>query len=896
MNAEKQKKELLSNKLTVSAKELVYLRDCEGKFDFSRTGILNNGFETKKFLYAAIDYLKRLLWAGEGEIEEKIDTMFQAGYQKSWFDCEAQWEANYERDRNKLLRLYRYLKDFELVAINVEYKYVLPNEFCYKQRSIEVVKGIYDIILKKDDCYYIVAIKDGEPKYSYQARNRRNQVEYSIELLLMYLSYHASNQKIIPEVWYLKNKDDRGGELIDTFNHRKGKNIISYDFFSYSQEELIAKLLESLSFEEENRKCQNCLYFQVCKLNQEIRQEGKKEPSAPQRDISACSYTEDQKQVIYHYSGPMNVIAVPGAGKTASLVARMQELIKKGVNPQEILFVTFSNKAAEEIKERVKLALGGNRTTKMPEILTYNALGFSILKNNPMYIGKRVKLATETDTRALILKALNESNRIKKVSYSGIYEEYGLIRLLETWFHEIERKGEEVFSQLNQESKDVKGILEVYHTFCTLYEAAGCINYDMQISLVNELFSNYPVLARKYANRYPYIMVDEFQDSTEEQVQMIYAMARYHNNLVVVGDDDQSIYRWRGGFKEYLLQFADDFPQAKTVFMKDNFRSNGSILKASEALIEQNPTRFEKKLISHEEDGLLPIYIKGTDLSYLKFIISSALSKGYKPGDIAVLSRKNASLLEVESVIKEIVPVNLPKDYMIEDSVFLLFYHILNLYFNKMEDVSFYFYLSFFGAKEYFVKEDREITFYENLVRKGVIFNGADGKPVQIHGDSNEMKTAIQKLIDCFKLIERKMLIQKDLADILFKLKGISEHPVINNLEELANEKGIVRMEELYLSMRNMILFHDKKRVGYEVSADAVNLLTCHDSKGKEFPMIIVYGMEEFQDNEDDICLLYVAMTRAKKNLVLFESPYNHCEVSKYFQDYIAVQCGNLHL
>lgn len=881
--------------VTVSPKEFSKLRECRKAFSYDRIGLRYDGYEDMSFLCGAVAKMKAMLKNGTEDVKAAIESYFDEGYDASWFTCEKEYVSAKANALKKVLRLYEYIqtRKNELTDIDVAYSSYFCRPLHYRGMQIGGIVGKFDLVLERNGHKTLVIFHYGAPTESRRARKKENLPENSPEIIAATCAARMMFGKDFHvELWYLRNKDDNGTQIVEKFEHREGKNIVGVDFTSFTEAQLLTKLTEVLSCAEKCN-CDDCRHKCVCKAETEVRFSNKQEVSRGQR--KEISLTDSQKEVVNHVNGPLCVVAVPGAGKTESLVQRMIHLIRDvHVKPQKILFVTFTKKAAREISSRVEAELLNAGIKGMPQIMTYNALGFSILKDNPLYVGRRIKLAEDIDRYTLISKAYQEVPAINGISYLNPNGSYGIVRFLDTKFDEIEANGKESFIKQYSERYDVEGILRVYDAYHREYEAAGFIDYDDQISMVNDLFDQYKVLPGRYAEKYEFIMVDEFQDSSEEQVEMIYAIARCHNNLVVVGDDDQSIYAWRGGSSDYMLEFSYDFPAAKTVYMEDNFRSNGKILDLCSAFIAGNGKRYEKKLISHVDADEKPVYYKDVAPQKIAELVTEALSKGYQPGDIAVLARNNKRLDEVTKVLDGVCKVSIPKDYMIDDVVFSTIYDVMTLFYKGLdEDVALYRYLKMAGLESYASKSKKHESLYANLVAAGVIpaltlsAECLDNMAL----DQTPLGKAMYTLLSCFEKLQYGQL-KEAVKFIAKEVMNLDEHLVIDNLADMAEEKGIVKLESLYTVMGEMISFGSTERVGYDTAENAVNLLTAHDSKGKEFKVVIIYGMEDFDMSEEERRVLYVAMSRAKDTLFMIETAYNKFDGFDLIAPYVSVKGG----
>lgn len=877
----------------VSISNLVALRDCQKSFKMRELNLKLEGMEKESVMNKALSLLKGLKDHSRCEVEEEITKLFQQEYLKEWFEIDCQYDAALKRDRYRVVRILNYLEGgFTVLASDVSFS--IPIKSMYRNYQINNITDKVDLVLEKEGVIHLVKFKRGEPKYSYRARKLINMVENSIELLCIGYGMKdaCANKKVQIELWYLKNKDDN--ELnIPPFEHKRGKNIVGISFTN--SEDMKNRFYTVATFTAEEDKCLSCRYYGLCDYQLLKETENEQNEQGELHPKAKPVLTDKQKTVVNHLNGAMCVIAVPGAGKTCSLVNRLANMISLGIKAEEILFVTFTKKAATEIKARSMELLGTKNEREIPNIFTFNSFGYTILKENPIFLGKRVRLADDMDRLVLINEAVANCPMIKGMSYQGLYLEHGLLRRLKSMFEKIEDIGKEKFS-LENESKiyDIPGVFKVYDYFTMLFKERGYISYDMQISLVNELFLKYPKLIEKYVQKYRYIMIDEYQDTSEEQARMMYAIAKKHGNIVVVGDDDQSIYNWRGGSNQFMLNFGSDFPDAKIVIMNDNFRSSNTILNTANSLITGNGTRYVKELKGHKENSNPPVYLKGYTSSMLPSLIKTILDNGYNAGDIAVIARNNKRIMEVAGALKNsMMEVSLEKEYLIHDSVFILLHDILKMYYEGLEhDASFYRFFKAVGA-EIYKRQDKKLSLYEDLVTSRCIlpielFDIDCTGNYQKYNNVTSYMNAGYKLLQCLKAVQygRGMCVLDELSEILFDAKCF----IIDILKDIAEERGLVTVKELYSYMSNMVKYQDTKTIEHSVCKNRVNLITAHSSKGKEYPVVIIYATEDFKDDEEEIRVLYVAVTRAKSSLFMVETEFNRCDVLYKFKDQISLK------
>lgn len=879
---------VMGRKISVSA--LIGLRGCVKTLPFSDLGLsIKDSGRIQFFQNMKIKLAKVLVEKlPKEETLIQMQKYFDAEYKESFFDFHVQYETSKEKDFLKVSRFlnYYYENGYEGIANDVSYE--VPINAKFRGEHISNVYGKADMVLKTAEGYLAVMLRTGEPDYSYGARKIENKVSYSLELLFMYLGLCQEYSNLSVAIFYLKNKDDRGSSLVECFENRRGKNVV---LWNYESRENARELLSEAVMFGQTPNCEQCYYADLCQLSQyQSCQNGEAVIVSGVKE-KKYSKTPSQERVIYHKDGPMNVIAVPGSGKTFCLVQRVCNLLQnEQVSPEEVLFVTFTQKAAGEIKERVSEALGGK--IKLPNIFTFNALGYSILREHPEKLKGRFRLADRVDRYQIIEKCLEVVPQIKLVSYDGITGEFGLLNMLDYAIEYIQKNGIDVYEKEYGGKRDVAGIKILFDAYTEEYRKGGYITYDDQILLANELLSESPNVLKEYQKRYRFVMVDEFQDVSEPQKELIYSIAA-HGNIVVVGDDDQTIYSWRGGSNRFMLNFSKDWPTAKTVIMEDNFRSVDWILEATNALISNNRNRYSKKVLSHVEGKCKPAYMTNFTNSAMWDVISAAVTKGgYNPGDIAVIARTNKELFAVRDALSPYVEAISPRVYVIEDAVFQSIYDVLFMYYNGITDREFYRFLVRNGVD--CSCKTVQSSLYESLILEGTL------RPIVVTDisclpeyedkkDESPLMHAGYLLISCFKKIQYAKN-PKDCLAALFQILFAEEvHPVLDVLVSKADERAIQEMRELYFYLSDMIRYRDMTEIEYPVRREAVNLVTAHKSKGKEYPMVIVVGTERFEDTEEGRCLLYVAMTRAKKTLYLTQGPQSVAPLLDEFKEHVTL-------
>lgn len=873
----------MEEKKRITIYSLIKLRECSQKKRLSDLSLIGSPErERRKLISNTINTVKQHLLKGScmDETMQAAVSLLKNGYCREWHALKQAYETALQKDTDRIRRLIAYLyeQNFTVIDIDIPYEIQIPG-VRYRGESFDVICGKTDLIVKRGDTYEAICFQQGKPPYGYAARNEIAKAENAPELLLMKMGLEGRFHSVTCSLYFLKGKEDKASELLP-FEYKRGKNIIQQDYSGYNLKGILSKFYAVMELKQKE-SCENCSVYKVCKFNCSFSHSDEKpaEEKTKEKEPHAGppNYTDAQSAVIRHIDGPMNVIAVPGAGKTFSLVQRMFHMIEKGIPPQKILFVTFTNKACSEIRTRVIAALGTEDKKRLPKIYTFHALGYQILKDNPALVGWRVKLAGKIDRYGIIRTVLEELPAIQGVSYEGIYLKYGLIQRLEKEFAKIDEEGKSEW-KTRSKWKDSDGVLRAYDRYYEIFREKGFVTYDMQISLCNELLEKHPGLAALYGKMFQYIMVDEFQDVSSDNAEMIYKIAKRHKNIVIVGDDDQSIYSFRGGSNQFLLHFPEEFEGAKTVIMNDNFRSNDKILSASEKLIKNNRERMDKNIIAHVTgQSSEPKFYKGFHDTDLIQAVETFIKQGRDPGDIAILGRFNKTLTNVAEILRPHLPVNPPKDFMIDDTVFGAVLDVLNIYFKGYDqDESAYRLLARLGQKN-IKKENLSLPLLENIfLSEHILIPDSEKKRLDAYFEKLPdagAAGAAKKIFLALKAVSHAEGIGHLFDSISRALFGTADCRITGSLMNLADERAFTKPDELYRFMQDMVYFQDETRISYG-KTHAVHLLTAHDSKGKEFPVVIVHAVEEFGDTEEERRLLYVAMTRAKEELVLTEGIY----------------------
>ena len=591
--------------------------------------------------------------------------------------------------------------------------------------------------------------------------------------------------------------------------------------------------------------------------------------------IDLTELNELQREAVAHINGPCLVIAGAGSGKTKVLTTRIANLINEGVPSYHILAITFTNKAAKEMKERIGKIVDNCESF----VGTFHSFGMRIIRENVLKLGmeRNFTILDSDDVLSLIKKILKDKGYdTKEVSPSYIRNRISFIKNEMLTNAEIEK-----FFQSEME----KIAYEVYLEYNVKLKKNNSVDFDDLLWLPVKLFKENPDVLEHYQDKFQYILVDEYQDTNEVQYKLVKLLAEKYRNLFVVGDPDQSIYQFRGANYKNILNFEKDYPDAKVISLEDNYRSTEMILEAANSVIKNNKERKEKNLRSHHGKGLKIKYMRAYDEKNEIALVISEIKKlfldGYKKKDIAVFYRTNAQARVVE---EQFLKANIP-------------YKVVG---------SYYFYAR---------KEIKDLICYLRLIlnfHDNVCLERVINIPKRRIGT-----TSIRKLLEKASTENTSMFDvlsspkEMEFKNLLIELKKDSESLSLTELVDDVLEKSGMKREleldsslESELRLDNLMEFRSITKTYEDTTGsvdlgdfleeislvadisehknedDVVTLMTMHSAKGLEFPIVFLVGMEEglfphqnsFNEEdgiEEERRLCYVAITRAKERLYI---------------------------
>ena len=588
---------------------------------------------------------------------------------------------------------------------------------------------------------------------------------------------------------------------------------------------------------------------------------------------------DKQIEAVNHKEGPCLVLAGAGSGKTRVLTQRIVKLIDDGVSPYNILAITFTNKAAREMRSRIEMELGTIADSIF--IGTFHSFGLKILRENYLEIGytSNITIIDTEDQKSLIKRILKDNGYdiqnydikhiISKISSSkndGVTpSEYSKLYLRE----------------------DDRVIGFIYEKYLEALKNNNSVDFDDLLLKPVELFKKNKQILEKYQDRFKYILVDEYQDTNSIQYELCKLLSLKYNNIFVVGDSSQSIYSWRNADYRNILNFEHDYKNAKVVLLEENYRSTSNILKAANSVIKNNTEGKALNLWTDVGDGEKVDYIKVDDeIRESEFVINKIkdlVSLGYSYSDFAVLYRTNAQSRTVEEAfVRANIPYNIIGSYYfysrreIKD---LIAY--LNLIYNPSDSVSLERVINVpkrgIGTKT--IENIRNISLEKNINMFDAIESGKE----------LEFKKLILELIEDSKNLSLSELIE----DVLVKTGIRREYELDNTIEsdtriESLNEFKSVALNfeengiyDLETFLENVLLVSDAGQ--YKEDKDTVSIMTLHSAKGLEFKVVFILGMEEgifphirsFEspsELEEERRLCYVGITRAKLKLYLLST------------------------
>ncbi len=611
------------------------------------------------------------------------------------------------------------------------------------------------------------------------------------------------------------------------------------------------------------------------------------------------SLNPQQRKAVTHKNGPLLLLAGAGSGKTRVITCRIVHLLQQGVSAEQILAVTFTNKAAKEMRERVQ-EMVGNRATKGMTIATFHSLGVRILKSNIDRLGfkKNFSIYAATDQQRLIRDLLRDLG----TKNSANDADQVLWRISSAKNHLISA------DQYQPSDRDPVSTLvaTIYPRYQQSLKAFNAVDFDDLLLFSVQLLQQYPDLQDHYCQRFQYQMVDEYQDTNPVQYRLLKLLAKHHSNLCVVGDDDQSIYAFRGADVANILDFEIDFPDTKVIKLEQNYRSTGNILAAANAIIKNNQQRKEKVLWTDSGAGSKLEYSLCEDgedeaRQVMELIHTEKYRGKLAYGDFAILYRTNSQSRAFEEQLRyENIPYVLIGGQQffdrkeIKDAI-----AYLKVIQNPVDEVNLLRILNYpkrgigTGSIDRIIRHSaaQKISLWKVLQQVNQVAEINDRTAIAC----SQFVELIQRYQKRFK---QPLRLQETLLEMFTELKLADEiyrqekDPQIAQ-RRVANQDELLNSMATYLErtphpdlagfLDRVSLYDDapqKNDKESKLALDAVTLMSLHSSKGLEFPVVFLTGLEEgflphkksiyeTFDIDEERRLCYVGITRARQQLFL---------------------------
>ncbi len=589
-----------------------------------------------------------------------------------------------------------------------------------------------------------------------------------------------------------------------------------------------------------------------------------------------------QREAVMHTQGPLLVLAGAGSGKTRVITHRIVQLILQGVAPHNILAVTFTNKAASQMRQRAMALIekyphtAYSHSDSKPTVTTFHAFGVRVLREHheTLNLRRHFIIYDKSDSGRAVKKALEIGGfDIKQ------FEPRKILSMISRAKGDALSRSEYAERAASYPEKVASQVWEQYDKI--MFEEHA-LDFDDLLLKTLRLLQGYPVIREVLNKRYLYIHIDEYQDTNRVQFEIAKLLAGEKQNICVVGDVDQNIYSWRGADIKNVLQFERHFPGARTIFLEENYRSTQTIIAASNAVIAKNKMRIPKTVFTSNQVGdkitLFAAMTGSDEAEYIVLTVKSLIAEGASASSIAVLYRTNFQSRALEEAF-----LNFKVPYQLLGTKFFER--------KEVKDVLSFLRLSLNPGSQ------SDIARVVNVPTRGIgkvtMLKMIEGKRAEITGATLEKVQRFEQMMQDIADAARTQKISETLTFII-KRTGIEadlrKNGTEDDLERLENLQELVSLAVAYDHLQpeagvealieNAALQSDQDELQEKEQRDAVRLMTVHAAKGLEFPYVFISGMEEGLfpherlddrgiDHEEERRLFYVALTRAEKKVYL---------------------------
>jgi DNA helicase-2/ATP-dependent DNA helicase PcrA len=593
---------------------------------------------------------------------------------------------------------------------------------------------------------------------------------------------------------------------------------------------------------------------------------------------------EAQREAVLHTEGPLLVLAGAGAGKTRVITHRILEIVRNGIAPQTILAVTFTNKAAKEMRERTRALLMEApelsfpvREYEMPMVTTFHSLGLMVIKENAKLLG--LSRTPAIFDRSDSMRAIKEA--MKAV---GISSEEVEPRALLSRISREKGNGVTLFEYMDAVGNSQDVISRVWERYDTILREEKAVDFDDLLLRASQLLKNNIEIRKAYQKRFTYLLIDEYQDTNRVQNEMAENLTGEALNICAVGDIDQNIYSWRGAELKNILSFDKRYKGAKVIMLEENYRSTQTILVAANDIIKKNHYRAEKNLFTKNGEGeKIALYGAYDEMDEAGFVVRKAqelIDSGARPRDIAVLFRANFQSRALEEAF---LNAEIP-------------YQVLGVKFFERKEIKDLLSIIRASIDPTSVTDIKRIA---NVPPRGIgkvtLLTILSGRESELKGATREKVLAFRRMLVHVGAVAKEKPTSEVVKEAL-RISGLEAHlkegdgedherlqncyelvSLATRYDEMGPQEGIEKLLE------DAALASDQDEL--KEDADAVRLMTVHASKGLEFPYVFIAGLEEGlfpfergvgetgktspEEGEEERRLFYVALTRAMKKVCL---------------------------
>ena len=610
--------------------------------------------------------------------------------------------------------------------------------------------------------------------------------------------------------------------------------------------------------------------------------------------IDLSKLNDRQLEAVQQIDGPLLILAGAGSGKTHALTYRIAWMLENSIHPFNIIAITFTNKAAREMRDRVNMLhpSGGHVW-----VSTFHSSCVRILRREVHNYGydNKFSIIDADDAEKLIRSCAQELGLNDKQ-----YPARAIMSFISNMKDELLSHEDALTQTLDYRTRNMANVYELYQK---RLKAANSMDFDDLIYIAVKMFLHNPGILERYQSRFKYILVDEYQDTNTSQYRLVSLLAGKHKNLCVVGDDDQSIYGWRGANIRNILDFEKDFPGTKVIKLEQNYRSTQTILDAANSIISNNIYRKGKNLWTENEKGQLIAYYKAADDKeegkFVCAVIRNRKKKGAKYSDFAVLYRTHAQSRSIED---QLVRTGLPyrlfggvRFYQRMEIKDVLAY--LKAIHNPLDSVS---YQRIINVPRRGIGAATIDLINSYAIEYDISFSAALQELEHIQEMSSQRRAKVKKFIDMMGKFT-KFAENHSVSELLHKI--LLDTGYVLELKQIGTEEADNRVENIEELVSKAVEFeNDAKKNGtdaslaafleevalvadidnFEEGEDAIVLMTLHSAKGLEFPCVLLVGVEEglfpsyrsissgeISELEEERRLCYVGLTRARQELYI---------------------------